>query len=119
MKWIVLLLAIATNASASVLLKSVVSSGKRQSILVDPLSYLTSVSMWVGLVLYGMAFLFYTASLSQFPLNVAHPVITAGAIVTVVAASALIFGEVFDGFIAFGIALVLTGLIIIGTRLGQ
>lgn len=119
MKWIILLLAIATNACASVLLKAVVSSDKRQSILVDPLSYLTSAWIWVGLVLYGLAFVFYTASLSQFPLNVAHPVITAGAIVTVVAASALIFGEVFDGFIAFGMIFVLTGLSIIGIRLGQ
>ena len=119
MKWVILILAIATNASASVLLKAVVSTDKRQSILVDPISYLSSVGMWVGLAMYGLAFVFYTASLSQFPLNVAHPVITAGAIVTVVAASAVIFGEAFDGFIAFGMSLVLTGLIIIGTRLGQ
>ena len=119
MKWIILLLAIVTNASASSLLKFVTSTGRRQSILVEPMSYLTSVWMWVGLFLYGIAFVFYVASLSQFPLNIAHPVITAGAIVTVVMVSALFFGETFDWVIGIGIGLVLVGLVLVGTRLGE
>lgn len=119
MKWVILLLAIATNASASILLKHVASSGRRQSILVEPLTYLSNIWLWVGLGLYGLAFVFYTASLSQFPLNIAHPVITAGAIITVVSASALIFREPFDAFIVLGIGLVLVGLVLIGSRLGQ
>lgn len=119
MKWVILVLAVVTNASASVLLKHVASSGRRQSILIEPMAYLSNIWLWVGLVFYGVAFVFYVASLSQFPLNVAHPVITAGAIVTVVSASALIFSEPFDRFIVFGIGLVLVGLVLIGTRLGQ
>jgi multidrug transporter EmrE-like cation transporter len=119
MKWLILILAVAANASASILLKVAVSSVRKQSILLDPLSYVSSVWLWLGLFLYGCAFVFYTASLSQFPLNVAHPVITAGAIVTVVGASTLIFGEPFDLITLFGMGLVVSGLVVLGFRMGQ
>lgn len=119
MKWLILVLAVAANASASIFLKVAVSSARKQSILLDPLSYISNVWLWLGLFLYGLAFVFYTASLSQFPLNVAHPVITAGAIVTVVAASTMVFGEPFDFVILFGMGLVLGGLVVLGFRMGQ
>lgn len=118
MNWIVLLLAVATNAAASILLKFVVTSNPRASILSEPLSYLSNSWTWLALTLYGFAFFFYTASLSQFPLSIAHPTITAGAIVTVVAASAILFGEGVDWFLIFGLTLVVGGLIVIGLRLG-
>ena len=118
MKWVILLLAVGTNAAASILLKFVVSGNPRATILTEPLSYLSNFWTWLGLTLYGFAFVFYTASLSQFPLSFAHPVITAGAIVTVVAASAFIFGEQMDWLLILGISLVLSGLVIIGSRLG-
>lgn len=118
MKWIVLSLAVATNAAASILLKFVVSGKPRASILSEPISYLFDLWTWLGLALYGFAFVFYTASLSQFPLSVAHPAITAGAIVTVVAASATLFGERVDWLLILGISLVLGGLVVMGSRLG-
>lgn len=119
MRWVILFLAIASNASASVVLKSVVVGNRRESILVDPLSYVGNVWTWVGLALYGLAFVFYTASLSQFPLSIAHPVITAGAIITVVSASAMVFGEPFDWVTVIGIGLVVVGLVIMASRVGQ
>ena len=117
MKWVVLVLAVSTNAAASILLKFATVGAKKQSILIDPGSYLSNLWLWVGLLLYGFAFVFYTSSLSQFPLSFAHPVITAGAIITVVTTSVVVFGEPFDWSIAVGIGLVLGGLVIMGARL--
>lgn len=119
MKWAILFLAIASNASASVVLKSVVLGNRRESVLTDPLTYVLSVWTWVGLALYGLAFILYIASLSQFPLSIAHPVVSAGAIITVVTASAMLFGEPFGWSTVVGIALVMGGLALMGSNFGE
>ena len=71
---------------------------------------------WLGLGLYGAAFLLYAAALAHLPLNVAHPVLTAGAVATVALLSVLIFGEPFPWTTGAGIVLVIAGVGLITAR---
>ena len=71
---------------------------------------------WLGLGLYGAAFLLYAAALTRLPLNVAHPVLTSGAIATVALLSVLIFREQFYWTTSVGILLVIVGVVLISAR---
>lgn len=113
MKWLILILGIASNASASVLVKMAMLPPRRFPSLADPVGALRNWPFWVGLCLYGMAFLLYAASLSRLPLNVAHPILTAGAVASVAALSVLIFREPFHWSTGAGIALIITGVVFI------
>jgi small multidrug resistance pump len=82
----------------------------------DPLAALTNWPFWLGLGLYGSAFLLYAAALVHLPLNVAHPVLTAGAVATVALFSLVIFGEPFYWTTAAGLVLVIIGVALITAR---
>lgn len=109
MKWMILLLGILANASASVLVKMAMMPPRKFPSLSDPVGALANIPFWLGLFLYGAAFLLYAAALSRLPLNVAHPVLTAGAIATVAVFSALFFHEAFHWTTIAGIVLVVLG----------
>lgn len=116
MKWLILLLGILSNASASVLVKMAMMPPRRFPSLSEPLALLSNWPFWVGLFLYGLAFLLYAAALQRLPLNVAHPVLTAGAIAMVALFSITIFRESFHWTTAAGIALVIIGVGLITAR---
>lgn len=82
----------------------------------DPLTALMNWPFWLGLALYGAAFLLYAAALSHLPLNVAHPVLTAGAVAMVALFSIIFFGEPFYWTTGAGIALVIAGVVLITVR---
>jgi multidrug transporter EmrE-like cation transporter len=82
----------------------------------DPMAALSNWPFWLGLGLYGSAFLLYAAALAYLPLNVAHPVLTAGAVATVAVFSVLIFRESFPWTTGAGIALVIGGVALITAR---
>ncbi len=109
MKWIILLLGILSNASASVLVKFAMMPPRKFPSLSDPIGALANWPFWLGLGLYGVALLLYAAALARLPLNVAHPVLTAGAIATVALSSILIFREPFYWTTVVGIVLVIAG----------
>lgn len=113
MKWLLLLMGVLANASASVLVKLAVMPPRQLPSLADPLAALSNWPLWLGLVLYGMAFLLYAAALVRLPLNVAHPILTAGAIAAVAAFSMYLFREPFYWTTAAGIVFVITGVILI------
>ena len=89
MRWLVLAAGIASNAGASLLIKAAAvrweESGQRVAAVAP--------TLFAGLVLYGLAFAVYAYSLTLFPLHVAHPILTSGAIAAVAVASALLFHE--------------------------
>ena len=85
MKWLILISGIAANASASVLIKLAMLPPRRFPSFGDPIGALSNWPFWLGLALYGAAFLLYAAALSVLPLNIAHPVLTSGAVATVAA----------------------------------
>ena len=116
MKWLILVLGIAANASASVLVKMAMMPPRRFPSLADPLAALSNWPFWLGLGLYGGAFLLYAAALARLPLNVAHPVLTSGAVATVALFSVLIFREPFHLTTGAGILLVIAGVALITAR---
>lgn len=86
------------------------------STLAEPMAALSNWPFWLGLGLYGAAFLLYAAALARLPLNVAHPVLTAGAVATVALMSVLVFREPFHWSTGAGIALVIAGVALITAR---
>ena len=113
MKWLILLSGIFCNASASVLVKMAMLPPRQFPSLNAPMAALSNWPFWHPLGLYGGAFLLYAAALVRLPLNVAHPVLTAGAIATVALSSALIFREPFYWTTILGIVLVMAGVALI------
>jgi small multidrug resistance pump len=116
MKWLILILGIASNASASVLVKMAMMPPRKFPSLSEPMAALSNWPLWLGLGLYGAAFLLYAAALARLPLNVAHPVLTAGAVATVALCSVVIFREPFHWTTAAGIVLVIAGVALITAR---
>lgn len=116
MKWLILILGIAANASASVLVKIAMMPPRKFPSFSDPMAALVNWPFWLGLGLYGAAFLLYAAALARLPLNVAHPVLTSGAVATVSLFSILIFREPFHWTTVAGILLVMTGVALITAR---
>lgn len=109
MKWLILVLGIVANASASVLVKMAMMPPRKFPSLTDPLSALSNGPFWLGLVLYGGAFLLYAAALTRLPLNVAHPILISGAVAAVALLSIVIFRETFYWTTVAGIVLVIAG----------
>ena len=116
MKWLILILGIASNASASVLVKIAVMPPRKFPSFSDPMAALGNWPFWLGLGLYGVAFLLYAAALARLPLNVAHPVLTSGAVAAVALCSLLIFREPFHWTTIAGILLVVAGVALITVR---
>ena len=116
MKWLILILGIASNSAASVLVKMAMMAPRRFPSLSDPAAALSNWPFWLGLGLYGGAFLLYAAALSQLPLNVAHPVLTSGAVATVAVLSVVLFREPFYWTTGLGVALVIAGVALITAR---
>ena len=116
MKWSIVMLGIACNAAASVLIKIAITPPRRLPSLAEPLAALSNWPLWLGLGLYGGAFLFYALALTRLPLNMVHPVMTSGAIAVVALLSVLIFQERFLWTTAAGIGLVVAGIVLITSR---
>ena len=116
MKWFILILGIVANASASILVKMAMMPPRNFPSLSEPIAALTNWPFWLGLGLYGSAFLLYAAALARLPINVAHPVLTAGAVATVALCSVVIFREPFHWTTAAGILLVIAGVVLITAR---
>ncbi|WP_295546153.1 SMR family transporter [uncultured Stenotrophomonas sp.] len=116
MKWIILALGILANASASGLIKLAVSVPRSFPSLNAPMDALRNWPFWLGLVLYGMAFVLYSASLTRLPLNVAHPISTAGAIGLVACISIVLFKEPMGINVAAGILLIVAGVVLISLK---
>ena len=116
MKWLILFLGIASNASASVLVKIAMMPPRNFPSFSDPMAALSNWPFWLGLGLYGATFLLYAAALAKLPLNVAHPILTSGAVAAVALCSLLIFREPFHGTTIAGIFLVIAGVVLITVR---
>ena len=117
MKWLILAFGILANASASVLIKVAVTPPRKFPSFGTPLEALLNWPLWLGVVLYGTAFLLYAAALARLPMNVAHPVLTAGSIGVVAMASALVIREPFYWNTVVGIMAIIVGVVLITFRL--
>lgn len=113
MKWLILLVGILCNASASVLMKLALIPPRKFPSLRDPLSALSNWPLCLGLALYGTTFVLYAAALARLPLNVAHPILTAGAVAAVALSSYFILREPFPLTTVCGVLLVMAGVALI------
>jgi len=119
MKWLILILGILSNASASVLIKMAMIYPRKFPSLQYPMEALRNWPFWLGLFLYGVAFLLYAAALARLPLNVAHPILTSGAIAVVAVCSLLIFKETFYWNTIVGILCITIGVVLITLQTGS
>lgn len=116
LKWLILFTGIAANTSASVLIKVAMTPPRHFPSLAHPMEALQNWPFWLGLGLYGVAFLLYAAALARLPLNVAHPILTAGAIAAVAVVSFFLFHEKFYWTTLTGIVLVMIGVLLITAK---
>lgn len=116
MKWLILLSGIFCNASASVLVKIAMTQPRKFPSFSEPMAALLNWPFWLGLMLYGATFLFYASALARLPLNVAHPVLTSGAVAAVALSSLFFFREPFHWTTTVGIFLVVAGVVLITAR---
>ena len=116
MKWLILIIGIAANALASVLVKMAMMPPRKFPSFSAPWAALSNWPFWLGLGLYGAAFLLYAAALARLPLNVAHPVLTSGAVAAVALLSVLVFKEPFHWTTGAGILMVIAGVALITAR---
>ena len=93
MKWMILLAGIAANTSASILIKVALTPPRSMPSLNNLTAALYNWPFWLGLFFYGLALLLYTAALAKLPLNIAHPILTSGAVASVAVASYFFFKE--------------------------
>ena len=113
MKWLILFLGVVANASASVLIKVAITPPFSLPSLASPRTALENWPFWLGLALYGAAFVLYAAALARLPLNVAHPILTCGAVAAVAILSVAIFKEPMHWITLLGIAFVMLGVFLI------
>lgn len=108
MTWPLLVFGIVANAIASVLVKGAPAIGAGGII-----GLLRNWQLLMALGCYGLAFLAYAVAVQRMPLNLAHPISTAGAIVLVGLVSALLFGEGFSPLRLAGYGLLLAGILVL------
>ena len=102
MKWLLIIFGILSNVFASVLIKVAMMPPRKIPSLKDPWSLITNIPLWSGL-----------AALRFFPLHVAHPVLTSGAIAGVALLSVVMFRETLTLMTIAGILLIIAGVVMI------
>lgn len=113
MKWLIILMGVLSNASASALIKAAMLPPRKMPSFSDPIAALQNWPLWLGLFLYGAAFVLYALALTRLPLNVAHPILTSGSIAVVAMFSVFIFGEQLSAINLLGIGLIMAGVVVL------
>jgi multidrug transporter EmrE-like cation transporter len=111
-KWLLIVFGSAANAAASILVKyNAYGAGGTKSIFhgwINPVIALAVAS-------YGLAFVLYSLALARLPLNVAHPIMTVGAIVVVGLFSFSLFKEPVSARVLIGYAMLLGGIMLLSS----
>ncbi|AXZ48843.1 MULTISPECIES: DMT family transporter [Citrobacter] len=119
MKWFILIIGIACNASASVLIKMAMMPPRKLPSLTAPFELFYNWPLLLGVALYGAAFILYAAALAVLPLNIAHPILTTGAVAVVAILSVVVFNESFYWTSILGVILVILGVFLITLRVSN
>ena len=113
MNYLLLLLAGLASAGATLLLRRAGTELAGSSILGFPTSWILIVA---ALASYGTGFLAYAKALQGLPANVAYPIMTGLTLLATLGFGALWLGEFLTLRTSAGVALLLMGIILIGTR---
>ncbi len=121
--WALILIGVALNAAAQLLLKVAtrpLGHFERfglQTLLDSSAILLTSVAFWAGMVCYGTSLCVWLAALSKAPVSTAYPMLSLGYIV-VAGVSVLWLGETLSPAKVLGIALICLGVVLISRSSG-
>lgn len=113
MKWLILILGILSNAFASVLVKYGGNKLQIGELAQEPLKIFGNFPLITGIFFYFLAFVLYIWALKLFPLHIAHPILTSGAIALVALCSFLIFHEPITLCKIFGLSLIILGVVLL------
>jgi multidrug transporter EmrE-like cation transporter len=110
--YVILALAILFNALANITLKWGVGQGS-PLIIPDPLAaikyFAANVWVWLGIALFGLAFVLYSVVLTRINLSVAYPVMTSMGLVLISLVSVLVFHEAISFWQTGGMVLIVIG----------
>jgi multidrug transporter EmrE-like cation transporter len=112
-EFFVLVVAIVFNASANILLKFGMQKAPQISVVGLKgmlLNSITNVYVWLGLVSFGVAFVFYSVVLTKMKLGVAYPVMTSAGFVIVTLFAVFLFDEKMSWLKIAGIAVIALGI---------
>jgi multidrug transporter EmrE-like cation transporter len=112
-EFFVLVIAIVFNASANILLKFGMQKAPQISVVGLKgmlLNSITNVYVWLGLVSFGVAFVFYSVVLTKMKLGVAYPVMTSAGFVIVTLFAVFLFDEKMSWLKIAGIAVIALGI---------
>ncbi len=110
---IILLLYVLTTSLALVFLKMGSNSGALIGFTGGKLTFNFQLLSLVGIFLYGTSFLLYTYLIAKFDLGYIIPFATAFVYVAIFIASYFIFHEAFTALKVVGIALILSGIVLL------
>lgn len=113
--YFVLLINVVLGVVGQLLLKrGVISVGAFHVSNALPFFWAVFSNIWVllGLLFYGISVLLWVALISRVPLSVAYPMLSLGYVVVVIV-SALYFGETVTALRLGGVALIVTGVVLI------
>ena len=113
LRWLILVSGIMTNAAASVLVKYAVTPPRPLPSWSHPFAVFGNAPLLAGVALYGVAFLLYALALTKLPLNVAHPILTSGAITMVAVCSKALFQEDMGMMKLLGIVVIIVGVFLV------
>ncbi len=116
MTYVFLAVALALNAVASILLK--IGAERLADLRARDLAaaVIADYPLLLGLALFALNFVFYTAALVRLDLSVANPIMTAGGMLIVVCCSALFLRESVTTVQLTGVLLLVAGIVLVAHR---
>ncbi len=109
----ILVVAIVFNASANILLKFGMQKTQQMSdvgLKGMLLNSITNVYVWLGLISFGVAFIFYSVVLTKMKLGIAYPIMTSAGFVIVTLFAVFLFDEKMSWLKIAGIAIIALGI---------
>ena len=116
MEKIVIAVYVFTTSLALIVLKLGTKAGPPLSVIESKIHFNINVYTVGGVLLYGISFLTYMYLISKFDLGYIIPVAAAFVYILIFVASFFIFKETFTAFKILGIALIVSGLIIMNIK---
>ena len=118
LSWALLLGGVALNAAAQLFLKAATRASGMLVLDSGEVSWqaasllIRALPLWMGLTCYGASVILWLGALSRVPVSVAYPLLSLGYVLNALAA-AYLFAEPLTLAKAFGIGLIIAGVIVI------
>lgn len=117
--YLLLVLALVFNSAANILIKvgvNRIGDISEMTKLQVVAGYLTNPFTLGGMAIFAGNIFLYMAALSRINVSVAYPIVTAGAFIVITTVSVLFLKETLDAVQAFGLFLMVAGIVIVSAR---